>query len=51
MAFNSYMPFVESLVKAWKGDDKRVRAALQLACLCWVRGNGFILSIEFKREG
>lgn len=31
MAFNSYMPFVESLIKAWKRDDKRVRAVLLLA--------------------
>lgn len=36
MAFNSYMPFVESLIKAWKRDDKRVRAALLLAAAATV---------------
>ncbi|MBU4260570.1 MAG: hypothetical protein KKC76_01640 [Proteobacteria bacterium] len=31
MLFDPYISFIESLVKAWKRDDKRVRAALLLA--------------------
>lgn len=31
MLFDPYISFLESLVKAWKRDDKRVRVALLIA--------------------
>ena len=31
MLFDPYVSFLESLAKAWKRDDKRVRAAILLA--------------------